>query len=60
MCAELAGEGEEVGAELKQAVEALQAALDERELEVMLTGEHDAEDAILTIHPGTGDTESQD
>jgi len=26
----------------------------------MLTGEHDAGDAILTIHPGAGGTESQD
>ena len=46
--------------ELKQAVEALQAALDERELEIMLTGEHDAGNAILTVHPGAGGTESQD
>ena len=60
VCAELAGEGEDVGADLRQAVEALQKALDERELEVMLTGEHDAGDAILTIHPGAGGTESQD
>src|SRR5881396_582907 len=46
VCAELAGEGEDVGAELKQAVDALQSALDERELEVMLTGEHDPGNAI--------------
>src|SRR5437867_3850633 len=26
----------------------------------MLTGEHDAGDAILTVHPGAGGTESQD
>ncbi len=60
VCAELAREGEDVGAELKQAVDALQSALDERELEVMLKGEHDAGNAILTIHPGAGGTESQD
>jgi peptide chain release factor 2 len=60
VCAELLREGEDVGADLKQAVDALQAALDERELELMLTGPHDASNAILTIHPGAGGTESQD
>ncbi|HKB07331.1 MAG TPA: PCRF domain-containing protein, partial [Candidatus Polarisedimenticolia bacterium] len=60
VCAELAREGEDVSADLKQAVDALQSALDERELEIMLTGEHDAGNAILTIHPGAGGTESQD
>ncbi len=60
MCADLAREGEDVFADLMQAVEALQRALDDRELEIMLTGEHDAGDAILTIHPGAGGTESQD
>jgi len=60
VCAELAREGEDVFADLKQAVDSLQAGLDERELEVMLTGDHDAGNAILTIHPGAGGTESQD
>ncbi len=60
MCAELAAEGEDVGDDLKQAVAALSGALDEREIEMMLTGEHDPGDAILTIHPGAGGTESQD
>jgi peptide chain release factor 2 len=60
VCAELAREGEDVAADLKEAVDALRSALDERELEIMLTGEHDAGNAILTIHPGAGGTESQD
>ncbi|OLE67067.1 MAG: peptide chain release factor 2 [Acidobacteria bacterium 13_1_20CM_2_68_7] len=60
VCAELAREGEDVFLDLKQAVDSLQAALDDQELEMMLTGEHDAGDAILTIHPGAGGTESQD
>jgi peptide chain release factor 2 len=60
VCAELAGEGEEVAQELKAAADALAAALDRQELEMMLTGEHDGGDAILTIHPGAGGTESQD
>ncbi len=60
MCVELLREGEDVGGDLELAVDALQAALDERELEIMLRGEHDASNAILTIHPGAGGTESQD
>jgi peptide chain release factor 2 len=60
VCSELAREGEPVQEELGRAVEALEKALDEAELELMLTGEHDASNAILTIHPGAGGTESQD
>ena len=30
------------------------------EIEVLLSGEHDANNAILSIHPGAGGTESQD
>ena len=60
MCAELACEGESVREDLQAAVDALGAALDKSELEMMLTGEYDGGDAILTIHPGAGGTESQD
>jgi peptide chain release factor 2 len=60
VCAELAREGESVGPDLKRAVENLQSGLDQYALEIMLTGEHDAGNAILTIHPGAGGTESQD
>jgi peptide chain release factor 2 len=60
VCAELAREGEPVGEDLQSSVEALKAALDQSELETMLTGEYDNGDAILTIHPGAGGTESQD
>ena len=60
VCAELAREGEPVRDELQAAVRDFEAALDERELALMLTGEHDANNAILTIHPGAGGTESQD
>jgi peptide chain release factor 2 len=59
-CCELASEGEPVGEELEAAVAALAQALDESELGLMLTGEHDTGNAILTIHPGAGGTESQD
>jgi peptide chain release factor 2 len=60
VCVELAREGEEVGHDLAAAADALARALDEYELGLMLSGEHDAGDAILTIHPGAGGTESQD
>jgi peptide chain release factor 2 len=59
-CVELLREGEPVADDLAQAVEALGAALDETELSLMLSGEHDRSNAILTIHPGAGGTESQD
>ena len=57
---ELVREGEPAGEDLQAAVDALAAALDATELELMLSGEHDANNAILTIHPGAGGTESQD
>lgn len=57
---ELAQEGEDVGGSLGEAVEALARKTEEIELATLLTGEHDASDAILEIHPGAGGTESQD
>ena len=57
---ELVREGEPAGEDLQKAVDALAEALDQTELELMLSGEHDANNAILTIHPGAGGTESQD
>ncbi|MEE9292310.1 MAG: PCRF domain-containing protein, partial [Acidobacteriota bacterium] len=59
-CLDLAGEGEDVHDDLERAVADFVEALDSRELELMLTGEHDGGNAILTIHPGAGGTESQD
>ncbi len=60
VCADLAREGEEIGADLHSAVDDLSTALDRWEIEIMLTGEHDGGNAILTIHAGAGGTESQD
>ncbi len=40
--------------------EGLKNAVNTMEIEVMLSGEHDANNAILSIHPGAGGTESQD
>jgi peptide chain release factor 2 len=41
-------------------LEAIERGLDELELKTMLQGEEDHRDALLTIHPGAGGTESQD
>ena len=57
---ELMREGEEVGDDLVRAVSDLEARTQEIELATLLTGEHDASDAIVEIHPGAGGTESQD
>jgi peptide chain release factor 2 len=43
-----------------RAVAELDAKAQEIELATLLTGEHDAADAIVEIHPGAGGTESQD
>ncbi len=34
--------------------------IDEVEIQLLLNGKNDTNDAILTIHPGAGGTESQD
>lgn len=53
-------EGEDVGEELHQEVENFRTKLKELELQNMLSGEDDHRDAIITINPGAGGTESQD
>lgn len=40
--------------------ENLQASINALEIQMMLTGEHDGANAIVSIHPGAGGTESQD
>jgi len=50
----------EMEAELVREVEALGHELDALELRNMLQGPDDHRDAIVTIHPGAGGTESQD
>jgi peptide chain release factor 2 len=40
--------------------EKLDESVKQMEVEVMLSGEHDANNAIVSIHPGAGGTESQD
>ncbi len=47
-------------AELDEEARALKKEIDKRELLLALSGEHDANDAILSIHAGEGGTEAQD
>ena len=57
---DLAGEGESVDADLRREIDALRQLVDRLETETLLAGENDARNAIVTIHPGAGGTESQD
>jgi peptide chain release factor 2 len=57
---ELSREGEDVGSDLDESVGRLARRAETIELETLLSGEHDAADALLEIHPGAGGTESQD
>jgi len=57
---EWAGAGEDVAGDLGRALEELQQEVDGAETRKMLGGEHDNSNAIVTIHPGAGGTESQD
>ena len=52
--------GENVEAELRPALGALQSLIEGAEFQNMLGGEHDRASAILTINSGAGGTESQD
>jgi len=47
-------------AEVSREVDRLEAELQRFELRAMLSGVDDTRDALLTIHPGAGGTESQD
>jgi peptide chain release factor 2 len=53
-------QGEDVGRELVEGLDALAREIDRAEIKKMLSGEHDSKNAIVTIHPGAGGTESQD
>ena len=50
----------EMEAEWRTEVEQLATAIEKLELHAMLSGPDNARDALLTIHPGAGGTESQD
>jgi len=57
---EWAEAGEPVDAEFGRALEAFDREVQAGEIKKMLGGEHDRKNAIVTIHPGAGGTESQD
>ena len=57
---EWAGAGEEVSADFAHGLDELRQEVDAAETKKMLGGEHDRANAIVTIHPGAGGTESQD
>jgi peptide chain release factor 2 len=57
---EWAEAGEPVADDLGRALDDLAGEVDAGETKKMLGGEHDRKNAIVTIHPGAGGTESQD
>jgi len=57
---ELAHEGEKVDSDLQREIAGLQQLVDRLETETLLSGENDARNAIVTIHPGAGGVDSQD
>lgn len=58
--AELATEGEAVAPDLLRALDEFERLLAEAEMRTLFWEKDDARNAILTIHPGAGGTESQD
>ena len=57
---DLAREGENVDADLRREIDALRALVEKLETQSLLSGPSDRLNAIVTIHPGAGGTESQD
>jgi peptide chain release factor 2 len=57
---ELAAEGEDILAEFNEEILRVERESQHIEIRMLLSGEHDLSNAIMTIHPGAGGTESQD
>ncbi|MGH9356404.1 MAG: peptide chain release factor 2 [Terriglobia bacterium] len=57
---ELAREGEDVESDVRQELGSFAEEVDRVETASLLSGENDRRNAIVTIHPGAGGTESQD
>jgi peptide chain release factor 2 len=53
-------EDESLTRELLVEVESIEATLERLEFRLLLSGEHDRDDALLSVHAGAGGTESQD
>jgi peptide chain release factor 2 len=52
--------GEPVDDDLTRGLDELEGEIEAGEVKKMLGGEHDRRNAVMTIHPGAGGTESQD
>lgn len=50
----------ELGKEVLKNTEILEGKIEKIELETLLSGKYDRNNAIITLHPGAGGTESQD
>jgi len=57
---EWARQGEDVSADLERGLETFDKDVQAAEIRTMLSGDLDRKNAIITIHPGAGGTESQD
>src|SRR3989440_821107 len=57
---ELAAEDESIAGELEETRAAAQTRLDELEEERLFSGPYDSGDAVVSVHAGTGGTDSQD
>lgn len=57
---DLACEGENIDADLRRELDALRALVEKLETQSLLSRPNDRLNAIVTIHPGAGGTESQD
>jgi len=57
---ELAGEDEDLAAEIPPQLERIEASLDELELKALLSGPHDPNNAILSINARDGGTDAND
>jgi peptide chain release factor 2 len=57
---ELAREGEDIESDIRRELGSYSQLLERIETKMLLSGENDARNAIVTIHPGAGGTESQD
>ena len=53
-------QGEDVSVDLQRALTVLDSEVEAAEVRKMLGGAHDGANAIVTVHPGAGGTESQD
>ncbi len=53
-------EDEDISKEIIKATQKIKKDLEKFEIETLLSGKYDSNNAIVTIHPGAGGTESQD